>query len=1222
MNLNYLEKKLQEERIKNQNIEEKFRAIFNQTFQFIGLLDLEGNLLEANETALNAIGINAEEVIGKPFWETPWWSYSSELQSQLKTAIQEAKQGKTIRFDAIHFDKNNRKINIDFSLTPFKNKSGEIVFLIPEGRDITKLKKTRKELRKNEQELEAIFDILPDLFFRIKSNGIILEYRGASQSDFYVSPEIFLGKSVLEMLPHPVSKKWQKAITDVSTLKNLISIEYSLHTATEEEYYEARLVPFSDAEIIAIVRNITKERKAQLELKKSQKFLQMIIDFLPVALFVKDGNPEKFGQLLLVNKACEDIFGLKSSQCIGKTGYDLFPLEQAKFYDKKDKKAFSQGFPEKIPEELIDSYNKGTRIIKTVKVPLYDEQNQPEYLVGITEDITQRKQAEIDRQKSDQLLQAISLAQSQFIADTTPTILFNDLLENLLNLTESEYGFIGEISYNDQDKPYVEENHIKMRGKPYLKTHALNHIAWTEKIIHFYHKNAAHSLEFDNLQTLFETVITTGKFVIANDPKTDVRPESLPEGYSSLNAFLGLPFYHDNQLVGILGLANRQGGYEHDLIDYLQPFLTTCANLIKGYKNERSRQQAEEEKKASDNKLQALLTYSSDIVSIFDREGQLIYNSPAAQKIYGFSLQEMLQMRTFYLIHPEDRTRVGKTFSKLLYNPQKTITIQYRYQTKNNEYVWIETVASNQLDNPNIKGIVANSREISERKEAETALKESEEKFRQLAENIHEVFWMIDISKSDPNYQKSLYVSPAYKDIWGHDPEEIYENPRQWMEAIHPNDCQRIKREFPEKLLKGGFDYQYRIIRPDGTLRWIRDRGFPIKNQTGDLVRVTGLAEDITEQKQREQEIKRLNQQLEERVSQRTAELETLLNTLPDFIFVVERNTMKLLFCNQLFAQGIGYDHRKQVEGKTIFDCFPPETADYFAGQNQQVFNSGQTLHLEETISLPDGDRYFDTYKVPLKNSQGEIYALLGTSRDMTELVKTKRVLMERTRQLETTNQELDSFCYSVSHDLRAPLRHISGFVNALKQRIIGTNVAEDPKAIHYLEVIEKSSQKMADLIDGLLSLSRVGRRELVFHKVDLNTVVKTAISMVLSEDQPIDFKTGNLPIISGDTALLQQVFINLLQNSIKFSQGRNPIQIEISTLEDGTIFIADNGVGFDMKYAEQLFGAFQRLHSEQDFEGTGIGLSIVQRIICRHGGQIWAESVLGKGATFYLKLS
>ncbi|MDJ0510561.1 MAG: PAS domain S-box protein, partial [Crocosphaera sp.] len=931
---------------KQQELEKSFLKIFNHTFQFIGLLDLEGNLLAANATALNLVGVKEEDVLGKPFWETAWWNHSPQHQSQLKAGIKAAAQGQIVRFETSHFDKNNHQIEVDFSLKPIQDETGKIIGLIPEGRDITEIKKTQKQLDENKAELQAIFDVLPDLFFRMDGNGIILEYRASSEFELYVSPDIFLGKSMIDILPHTVAQKWQKAIDKVLKSRTLVSLEYSLSMAGGEEYYEARLVPFSQEQVVAIVRNISESRRSEIALKKSKTFLQTIIDYLPVALFVKDGKPEKFGQILLVNKTCEDIFGLVASEVITKNVHDLFPLEQAKFYEQKDREAFSKRELIEIPEETINIDNKGKIIAHTIKIPLYDEHQEPEYLICITEDITQRKKAELNLKKINVLLQGISSAQSQFINNTDPTILFNDLLENFLNLTESEYGFMGEILYTDQEQAYVEETYIKLRGKSSLKTQGLTDITWDEETRKFSAQNAPQDMEFHNLKSLFGAVITTGKAVIVNNPATDSKPGALPQGYAPLNTFLGLPFYQNNHLAGIMGLANRKNGYDQDLIDYLQPFLTTCANLIRAYRNESIRREAEKQREASENKLQALLKYSTDVVSIFDRQGRLMYHSPAGEQIYGFSMEEMQQQRTFNLIHPEDRTRVGKTFSKLLKEPEKIITVEYRYQTKQGNYIWMETVASNQLDNPEIKGIVANSREITQRKQVETALRDSETKFRQLAENIHEVFWIIDISMTDRTYYKSLYVSPAYEEVWGYTPEEMYKHPMQWLEAIHPEDRVLIEKDLSQKLIQGRFNHEYRIIRPDGTLRWIRDRGFPVQNHSGEFVRITGLAEDITQQKATEEEIKRLNEALrqqnyylEQKVAQRTQELELLLNTLPDFVFVVERYTMKLLFCNQVFAEGSGFSDRNQVQGKTIFDCFSPEVADYFAQQNEQVFN-------------------------------------------------------------------------------------------------------------------------------------------------------------------------------------------------------------------------------------------------------------------------------------------
>jgi len=338
---------------------------------------------------------------------------------------------------------------------------------------------------------------------------------------------------------------------------------------------------------------------------------------------------------------------------------------------------------------------------------------------------------------------------------------------------------------------------------------------------------------------------------------------------------------------------------------------------------------------------------------------------------------------------------------------------------------------------------------------------------------------------------------------------------------------------------------------------------------------------------------------------------------------------MRFSFVNQPLAQISGFDSRPQMQGKTIFECYPSELTERFSRENLQVFESGKTLHFEEKFVRSGSNAYFDTFKIPLRNLNGEVYALIGTARDITELVETKQALSERTEQLEAANQELESFSYSVSHDLRAPLRHISGFVDALKQRVEASEALSDRKIVHYMEIIEDSSQKMSLLIDGLLALSRVSRTELMHIPIDLARLVNTAIKLTkpptVADPAPtphsVEFAVGNLPTVTGDPTLLQQVFSNLISNAVKFSRGRTPATIVIDALPDGTIFVKDNGVGFQMEYADRLFGAFQRLHSQREFEGTGIGLAIVQRIIHRHGGTVWAESRPSQGATFYFKL-
>jgi PAS domain S-box-containing protein len=232
-----------------------------------------------------------------------------------------------------------------------------------------------------------------------------------------------------------------------------------------------------------------------------------------------------------------------------------------------------------------------------------------------------------------------------------------------------------------------------------------------------------------------------------------------------------------------------------------------------------------------------------------------------------------------------------------------------------------------------------------------------------------------------------------------------------------------------------------------------------------------------------------------------------------------------------------------------------------------------------------------------------------------------ERRVIERTAQLETANKELEAFSYSVSHDLRAPLRHIDGFASMLTAH---SNAVLDDKGRRYVKVIIEAAQRMGRLIDDLLSFSRHGRSELRRVPVNLGNVVEEVRRQLQSEaaGRTITWRVGPLPEVSGDLAMLHQVFANLLGNAIKYTRPRSEAVIEIGSQVNGegedVIFVRDNGAGFDPKYADRLFGVFQRLHSESEFEGNGVGLANVRRIILRHGGRTWAEGKVDEGATFY----
>jgi light-regulated signal transduction histidine kinase (bacteriophytochrome) len=269
------------------------------------------------------------------------------------------------------------------------------------------------------------------------------------------------------------------------------------------------------------------------------------------------------------------------------------------------------------------------------------------------------------------------------------------------------------------------------------------------------------------------------------------------------------------------------------------------------------------------------------------------------------------------------------------------------------------------------------------------------------------------------------------------------------------------------------------------------------------------------------------------------------------------------------------------------------------------------------------------------RDERGAAAAILEINRDITERKRAEEEIrklnaeleervIERTAELASINKELEAFAYSISHDLRAPLRHMAGYAELLQKN---ASSVLDEKSRRYMTMILESAKRMGDLIDDLLAFSRIGRAETQKTVVSLEQLVKEALSEVQQETdgRKIDWKIGPLPSMYGDRSMLRLALVNLVANAVKFTRKRPRAEIEIGCTDgkqdEIVVFIKDNGVGFDMKYVNKLFGVFQRLHRTEEFEGTGIGLATVQRIIHRHGGRIWAEGLVDRGATFYFSV-
>lgn len=340
------------------------------------------------------------------------------------------------------------------------------------------------------------------------------------------------------------------------------------------------------------------------------------------------------------------------------------------------------------------------------------------------------------------------------------------------------------------------------------------------------------------------------------------------------------------------------------------------------------------------------------------------------------------------------------------------------------------------------------------------------------------------------------------------------------------------------------------------------------------------------------------------------------LEAAPDAVVVVNQ-AGDIVIVNAQTERLFGYDKAEMIGQK--IDLLVP------ARHNTHPLRNDQLFGVQDGALADVWGRRKNGADFPIEITQSDVETsegmLVSTAiRDITECKRCESALKNRNRELEAAVKELDAFCYSVSHDLRAPLRAIDGFSRILLKQ---SSSELDPEKRSYLQYIRDNAMQMNQLIDDLLAFSRLGKVALRNQVVPTADLVEHIIhdAQQLTPERIVSVTVGKLPDLRGDLVMLKQVFVNLIDNAFKYTRSRSVAKIEIGVRDIGgerVLFVRDNGVGFDMQYAGKLFGVFQRLHRSEDFEGTGVGLAIVQRILHRHGMRVWAEAELDKGATFF----
>lgn len=643
----------------------------------------------------------------------------------------------------------------------------------------------------------------------------------------------------------------------------------------------------------------------------------------------------------------------------------------------------------------------------------------------------------------------------------------------------------------------------------------------------------------------------------------------------------------------------------------------------------------------------------------------------------------------------------------------------------NGRWVFLAVLAGSGL----LLGLVATGavRAAAREEAALVVQQQADLRFRQLAENIGEVFWLRDIASGDV-----LFVNSAWRALWGRSPDDLLRDPREWLAAIHPEDSERMRaRAAPGSAVP--YEEEYRVVHPDGSIRWVRERTFPVHDADRRAYRIAGVAEDITQRKAAE---------ASRAASERR--LRDIIDLVPHLIYAKDPHG-RFLLANRATARFLGHEVDEML-GRDLADLgVDSRYAQQAAREESELLASGSRIEgalmdrnvrgahftfMVNKMPFTFGDGAVDAVLVVatdvtgLRRAQGELkhsvalleatlqstdngvmvcdargvlllwnarlLELLGT-RDLAagqtagavlaafgidpgsapaaagvahrrdeSFVEYHRETMridgqpsgyvwtfrdvsarelaaveaqqrehelelrveERTRELAQAYQELESFSHAVSHDLRAPLTAIYSFMRVLLGRHGGQL---EPQARHYVEEALHASDNMREMIAALLQLAEDAQGPARRRPLDVTQAARRAygVHADLLSGRRVEFEVQEGLRAYADPVLVATLLQNLIGNALKYSSGRDPARIEVGA-EPGavaTFYVRDNGVGFDPAHAGRLFQPFSRLHSEEEFPGHGIGLATAARIVARHGGRIWAEAAVGRGATFRFTL-
>lgn len=1259
--------------------ERRFHALFDQTFQFVGLLTTEGILLEANQTALEAFGIKRSEVIGRPFWETAWWTHSPELQTRLKAAITEVAGGQFVRFESQHPGTRGAPITVDFSLKPVMNETGQVVLLIPEGRDISERKRVEVELQQARDQLEnqvtertaklqaANLTLKTEITERKQAEKEVRLLQDIGQavsesSDFHAALRVALrkvcettswnygeawipcsddivlehglvyygSKNTLEQfrqvserftfspgvgLPGRVWLSRQPEwIQDVSVQPESVFLRVEAAMATglgaalgipviangrvlavlvffmSKSYKEdERLVNIISA-IATQLGTIMQRKQAEESLEASERQLRMVTDHTPVLIAYCDTE----GRYRFVNKGYAERFGLTREEVIGKRIPEVVGEEGYSNFRQQVEAVLSGQtveFEVEIPYQRI-----GWRYMHVAYVPEFGPQGEVRGLIAAISDITQRRRAEVALRKSEERYRAL--------VTTSVQIIWTNNAEG--KMTGEQPGW------------------ASLTGQTYEQ---YQNYGWSA---------ALHPEDREyTLQRWCEAVERKGLFEVEHRVRR-----------------------HD-------------GKYRHFAVR-AAPVVESDGSIrewIGSHTDITERKQAEAALMESEERYRILTEVSPQMVWVTRPDGSNIYSNQWWFNYTGLTMEQTANDGWASVVHPEDSERVLKSWKHAVAR-DKDYELEIRFRkASDGTYRWhlARGLPLRDARGQTVKwlGIAV---DIHHQKELETQLRifqgeleaRIQARTQELADLSQRLQGILDnigdaviVVNKQGNF---LLFNPAARRILGTG--STTQAPDQWSKEYGLYLPDRVTpypiEELPLTLaLQGDVADEVEVFvrseaRPTGI--WLSAGARPLKDANGEVIGGIAVFHDVTERKRAEvklqdyatkleqanRNLSAINVTLQTEITERQrAEaalqgeqefLKALLDSLE--VGVVACDAEGILTLSNRRTQelhGLPLQPLPADQWAQYYDLYLPDNQTPMKQEEIPLFRAlrGELVRNVEVMICPKWglSSIVSVSGAAITTPDGGKCGAVVAIHDVTQLKAAEAKLRTYAAKLEKANQELKQFNYIAAHDLRTPLRTITTRMDLLNKQLGPLSA----NAQHQLSRISLAALRMDRLLTDLVFYSQVGNRvnslTLTNTQVILEQVLKQLKQLIQQSGATIEVESP-LPTVLADPFHLTYVWQHLISNSLKFYRMTPQITISATcSSEECTFCVADNGIGIPRESQQQIFGVFKRLNSQERYEGTGIGLAIVKRILDWHGGQIWLKSEVGRGSKFFFTL-